>query len=61
MERPLDLLENIVLTSYEIEYEHTFAVVDFNKEPNYEIIQRRPFMWRMKMIQAWGYNFIHLH
>ena len=51
MERLLGLLEKVVVTSYGIEYEHTFAVVDFGKEPNYEIIVGRPFMRKMKMIQ----------
>ena len=60
MERPLGLLEKVVVTSCGIEYEHTFAVVDFGKEPNYEIILGRPFMRQMKMIQDWGYEFIYL-
>ena len=51
MERPLGLLEKVVVTSCGIEYEHTFMVVDFGKEPNYEIILGRPFMRQMKMIQ----------
>ena len=51
MERLLGLLEKVVVTSYGIEYEHTFAVVDCGKEPNYEIILGRPFMRQMKMIQ----------
>ena len=50
MERPLGLLEKIVVTSCGIEYKHTFVVVAFNKEPNYEIISGRPFMHQMKMI-----------
>ena len=61
IERQLGLLEKVVVTSHGIEYEHTFAVVDFGKEPNYEIILGRPFMRQMKMIQDWGYDFIHLH
>ena len=50
MERPLGLLEKVVVTSCGIKYEHTFAVVDFSKEPNYEIILGRPLMHQMKMI-----------
>ena len=61
MERSLGLLEKFVVTSCGIEYEHTFAVVDFGKEPNDEIILGRPFMRHMKMIQDWGYDFIYLH
>ena len=60
IESPIGLLEKVVVTSCGIEYEHTFAVVDFGKEPNYEIILGRPFMRQMKMIQEWGYNFIYL-
>ena len=51
MKRPLGLLEKVVVTSCGIKYEHTFGVVDFGKEPNYEIILGRPFMCQMKMIQ----------
>ena len=60
MERPIGLLEKVVVTLCGIEYEHTFAVVDFGKEPNYEIILGRPFMCQMKMIQDQGYDFIYL-
>ena len=52
----IGLLENVV-TSCGIEFEHTFAVVDFGKKPNYEIILGCPFMHQLKMIQDWGYNF----
>ena len=38
------------------EYEHTFAIVDFGKRTNFEIILGRPFMRQLKMIQDWGYN-----
>ena len=60
VERPLGLLEKIVVSSCNIEYEHTFAVVDFGTKPNYEIIQGRPFMRQLKMIQDWGYNYLYL-
>ena len=60
MESPIGLLEKITVTSYGIEYEHTFAVVDFGKKPNYEIILGHPFMRQLKMIQDWGYNYIYL-
>ena len=51
MESPIGLLEKIIVTSCGIEYEHTFAIVDFGKKPNYEIILGRPFMRQLKMIQ----------
>ena len=60
MEKPLGLLEKVVVTSCGIEYEHAFVVVDFGKEPKCEIILGRPFMRQMKMIQDWGYDFIYL-
>ena len=44
MESPISLLEKVIITSCGIEYEHTFAVVDFGWKPNYEIILGCPFM-----------------
>ena len=60
IELPIGLLEKVVVTSCGIEFEHTFAVVDFGKKPNYEIILGCPFMRQLKMIQDWGYNYIYL-
>ena len=60
IERPIGLVEGIVVTSCGVEYEHTFAVVDFGKSPNYDIILGRPFMQQLKMIQDWGFNYIYL-
>ena len=34
VERPMGLLEKVVVSSCNIEYEHTFAVVDFGTKPN---------------------------
>ena len=59
IESPIGLLEKVVVTSCRIEFEHTFAVVDVGKEPNNEIILKRPFMRQMKMIQNWGYDYIY--
>ena len=61
MELPIGLLEKIIVTSCGIEYEHTFAVVDFGKKPNYEIILGCPFMRQLKMIQDWDYNYVYPH
>ena len=44
IERPIGLLEGVIVTSCGVEYEHTFAVVDFGTSPNYEIILGHPFM-----------------
>ena len=60
IERPIGLLEGVIVTSCGVEYEHTFAVVDFGTSPNYEIILGRPFMRQLKMIQDWGFNYIYL-
>ena len=60
IELPIGLLEKVIVTSCGIEFEHTFAMVDFGKKPNYEIILGCPFMRQLKMIQDWGYNYIYL-
>ena len=60
IEKPIRLLEKVVVTSCGVEYEHTFAVVDFGKSLNYEIILGRLFMRQLKMIQDWGFNYIYL-
>ncbi|MCO5577550.1 hypothetical protein L7F22_031381 [Adiantum nelumboides] len=60
VEKPLGILEQIIVTSCGIDYEHTFAVVDFGKTNNFDIILGRPFMRQLKMIQDWGYDQIYL-
>ena len=60
MERPMGFFEKIVVSSCGIEYEHTFAIVDFGKRTNFEIILGRPFMRQLKIIQDWGYNHLYL-
>lgn len=60
IEEPLGLLKRVVVTSNGAEYEHTFAIVDFGKNPNYDIILQRPFMHQLKMVQDWGYNYLYL-
>ena len=44
LESPIGLLEKALVKSCGIEYEHTFAIVDFGKDTNYEVILGRPFM-----------------
>lgn len=44
LERPIGLLENVIGKSCGIEYTHTFTIVDFGKNANYEVILGRPFM-----------------
>ena len=60
LENPIGILENVVLTTCGIEYTHSFAVVEFGKEANYELILRRPFMRQFSMVQDWGYDYIYL-
>ena len=60
MERPMGILEKIVVSSCGIEYQHTFAIVDFGKRTNFEIILGCPIMRQLKMIQDWGYNHLYL-
>ena len=58
IERPLGMMDRMEISSCGIKYEHTFAVVEFGKDPNYHIILGCPFMRQMKMIQDWGYDYL---
>ena len=60
LENPIGLLENVIVKSYGIEYEHTFAIVDFGQNSNYEVILGRPFMYQFQMVQDWCYNYLYL-
>lgn len=60
MSKPLGMLENITITTCGIDIVHTFAIVDFGRDPNYEVILGRPFMRQMMVIQDWGYNYLYL-
>ena len=60
LERPLGLLENIVMKSCGIEFEHTFSIVDFGQDPNYEVILGRPFMHQLTALEDWGYDYLYL-
>ena len=57
---PIGLLEDTSISICGIEITHTFAVVDFGPETNYEIILERPFMRQMLVVQYWGYNHLYL-
>ncbi|MGJ2631377.1 retropepsin-like aspartic protease, partial [Salmonella enterica subsp. enterica serovar Paratyphi A] len=59
-ERPLGLLEKLIVSSCGIEYKHTFVIVAFKQLNSYDIILGRPFMRQLKMVQDWGYNYIYL-
>ena len=60
LELPLGLLEHVIVNSCGVEYEHTFAVVDFGQDPSYEVILGRPFMHQLMVIQDWAYNYLYL-
>ena len=51
LENPIGLLENVTVKYCGIEYEHTFAIVDFGQNANYEVILGRPFMHQFQMVQ----------
>ena len=51
IQQPVGLLEWVLVATYGIEYEHTFAVVDFGTKNNYDVILGRPFMRQLKMVQ----------
>ena len=58
--KPSRMLECVTITSCGIPFMHTFAIVDFGRDPNYEVILGRPFMIQMLMVQDWGYNYLYL-
>ena len=60
LENPIGILENVSLISCGIEYTHSFTVVDFAREANYELILGRTFMRQFSMVQDWGYDYIYL-
>ena len=60
LERPLGLLENVIIKTCGIDFEHTFAIVDFGQDPNYEVILGRPFMRQLMVLEDWGYDYLYL-
>ena len=60
LDRPLGLLEKVVMKSCGIKFEHTFAIVDFGQDPSYEVILDRPFMRQMMALEDWGYDYLYL-
>lgn len=50
LENPIGILEDVALTSYGIEYKHIFAIVDFGKGANYELILGQTFMRQFSMV-----------
>ena len=60
LEQPLGMLENVMVESCGVKYEHTFAIVDFGQDTNYEVILGRPFMQQLRVIQDWGFDYLYL-
>ena len=50
LKNPIGILVNVSLTSCGIEYTHTFAVVDFGRGANYELILGQTFMRQFSMV-----------
>lgn len=51
-------MEGVIVTSCDVEYELTFDLVDFGKEPAYDVILGQPFMRQLKIIQDSGFIYI---
>lgn len=57
---PMGLLKNILVSTCGIKFKYTFAVVDIEHDPNYELIVRWSFIRQMLVVQDWGYNNLYL-
>ena len=57
---PMGMLEDVNVNICGIPFVHTFAVVDFTQETNYDVILGQPFMRQMLVVQDWGYNRLYL-
>ena len=55
----MGLVEGVQVTMCNIQFNHTFVVVDFKQETNYEVILGRTFMCQMLVVQDWGYNHVY--
>lgn len=60
LERPLGLLEHVVMNTCGIEFKHMFAIVNFGQDPSYEVILGRPFMRQLMVLEDWGYDYLYL-
>ena len=58
--KPLGMLERVTMTSCGIAFMLMFAIVDFSRDPNYEVILGQPFMRKMLVVQDWEYNYLYL-
>ena len=56
----IEIVEDITMESCGIEYEHTFAIVDFGVNTNYKVILGQTFMRQFKMLQDWGFDYLYL-
>ena len=60
LNNPIGIIADIIVESCGIEYEHTFAIVDFGVNTNYEVILGQPFMRQFKMLQDWGFDYLYV-
>ena len=60
LEWPLGLLEHVIIKSCGIEFEHTFAIVDFGQDPSYEVILGRLFIRQLMVLKDRGYDYLYL-
>ena len=56
----IGIVEDITVESCGIEYEHTFAIVDFGVNTNYKVILGQTFLRQFKMLQDWGFDYLYL-
>ena len=61
LEHPLGMLENVLVESCGVKYEHSFALVIFGQDQSYKVILGRPFMRQLQVIQGWGFDYLYLH
>lgn len=57
---PMGMLEDMDVNICGIPFQHSFVVVDFAQDTNYDVILGRPFMRQMLVVQDWGYNLLYL-
>ena len=53
------MLENVLVESCGVKYEHTFVVVEFGQDPYYEVILGRPFMCQLQVVKDWGFDYLY--
>ena len=60
LNNPIGIVEDITMESCGIEYEHTFSIVDFGVNTNYEVILYQPFMCQFKRLEDGGFYYLYI-